>query len=213
MASSHDPFAIYTLLRLTNTSSGMAGLRDNAVEYRVMASSCCWASAAMSPNCSSFSAQRCLKSEGDQSHDAACVIAQALTYSPFRLFTMRAMRVSLPFQFAVHLMETLYCVRYAVGHFEMIAESAINCESRGCKLQTKGCQAQGASERKEILTLRAETKASLHERPVNVDFAHALKSGVGDDESKVVSTLLLGVDRHRCKKSVTKCRMHSGGKA
>ena len=96
---------------------------------------------------------------------------------------MLAMRVCLPRQFGVHLMETLDCIYYAIGHFEMVAESPINRESRGCKLQTNGVSSQqGAPEQKEILTLRAATKASLHELPVNFDFAHSLRSGVGDGE-------------------------------
>ena len=122
------------------------------------------------------------------------------------------MHVCLSRQFIVHLVETLDCIRYAIGHFEMVAESAINCESRGCKLQTNGGSMQrGAPEQKGILTLREETKASLHESLVNFDFAHSLKSGVVDVEWTVVSKLLLGMERHRCKRSVAKCRMHSEG--
>ena len=53
---------------------------------------------------------------------------QALTYGPFRHL---AIRVCLPRQFAVHLVETIDCVRYAVGHFEMVTESPINREFLG----------------------------------------------------------------------------------
>ena len=120
------------------------------------------------------------------------------------------MYVCLPRQFAVHLVETLDCIRYAIGHFEMVAESAIYRGSRGCKLQTNGVSSQReAPEQKKMLTLRAATKASLHEPPVNFDFAHSLKSGVGDGEWRVLSKLLSGLERYRCKKSVAKCRMHS----
>ena len=171
-----------------------------------MASSCRRASAAMSPRCSRFSAQRCLKSEGDQSRKR-CVTADALTYGPFRLLP-----ICLVCQFAVHLVETFNCIRYAIGHFEMVAKSAINREPRGCKLQTNGVSGQrGAPEQKEVLTARAAIRASVHEPPLKFDFTHSLKSGVKDGEWRVVSTLLSGVQRQRCKKSVAKCRMHTGG--
>ena len=134
--------------------------------------------------------------------------AQALTYSPFHLL---AMCIRLPRQFVVHLLATPDCVRYAVGHFEMVAESPVNRESRGCKLRTNGVSSPRGVLKKEILTLRAATKASLHEPPANFDFAHSLKSGVGDGEWRIVSTLLSGVERQRCKKSVAKCRTHGGG--
>ena len=112
--------------------------------------------------------------------NAAPVTAQGRTCGPFRLL---GMRVALPRQFAVHLVETLDCIRYAVGHFQTIAENAINRESRGCKLRTNGGSSQrGAPEPKETLTLSAATKASLHELVVDFDFAHSLKSGVGDCE-------------------------------
>ena len=115
------------------------------------------------------------------------------------------MRVCFPRQFAVHLLETLECIRYAIGHFETVTESVINRESRGCKLQTNGVSNQReAPEQKEILTLIAASKASLHEPPVNFNFAHSLKSSVGNGEWRVVS-LLSAVERHRCKKSVAKC--------
>ena len=139
MASFHDPFAIYTLLRFMNKSSGLAGLTDSAVEYRVMASSSCWASAAMSPRWSSFSAQRCLKSEGNQSRERCCVTAQALTHNPFCLLPMRG---DLPRQFTIHFVETLDPIRDAIGHFEMFAKSPINRGFRGCKLRTIGVSSQ-----------------------------------------------------------------------
>ena len=107
----------------------------------------------MSPKCSSFSAQRCLKSEGDQSRKRciACVIAQALTYGPFRLL---AVRVCLVRRFAVHLVEILDCFRYTINRFEMVAESPINRESRGCKLRTNGVSSQReVPEQKEVLTV------------------------------------------------------------
>ena len=161
---------------------------------------CCWASATMSPRCSRFSAQRCLKSEGDQSRKR-CVTVDALTYGPFRLLP-----VCFVCQFAVHLVETLDCVRYAIGHFEMVAKSAINRKPRGCKLQTNRVSSQrGAPEQRGILTLRAASKASLHEPRINFNFAHSLKSGVGHDEWRVVSTLLSWAERHLSKKSVVKC--------
>jgi hypothetical protein len=91
------------------------------------------------------------------------------------------MHVCLPRQLPVHLVETFDCIRYPIGHFKMVAESAINRESRGCKLQTDGVSSQrGAPEQKEILTSRAATRASLHEPPVSFDFAQCFKSGVGD---------------------------------
>ena len=172
-----------------------------------MASLCRWVSAAMSPRCSSFSAQRCLKSEGVHIN-GACVTAQALTYGPFRLL---AMRVCLPRQFVVHLVETLDCARYAVSHFEMVAESPINRESRGCKLQTNRVSGPRRVLKKDILALKASTKASFHEPPVNFNFVHSLKSGGGDCKWRVVSTMLSGVESHRCKKSAANCRMHRGG--
>ena len=135
--------------------------------------------------------------------------ANALTYDPFRLL---AMSICLPQQFVVHLVETLECIRYAIGRFEMVAEGAINCKFWDGKLQTNGMLSQRAApEQKEILTFRAATKAPLHEPPVRFIFAHSFKSGVGDGEWKDVSTLLSGVERYRCMKSVEKCRMHSGG--
>ena len=171
-----------------------------------MTSSYRWTFAAMSPRSSSFSVQRCLNSEGDQSHERY-LCAHALTYDPFRLLTIC---VCLPCQFIVHLLETLDCVRYAVGHFEIIAESPINCEPRGCKLQTNGVSSPRRVLTKEILTSRAATKASLHELPVNCDFAHSLKSGEGDGEWKFMSTLLSGLERHHFKKSMAKRLMCSG---
>jgi hypothetical protein len=39
------------------------------------------------------------------------------------------MRDCLPRQYAVHLVETINCIRYVIGHFEIVAESAINRES------------------------------------------------------------------------------------
>ena len=137
--------------------------------------------------------------------NAACVIAEALTYGPFRLL---AKGVCLARQFAVHLMETLDCIRYPIGHFEMVAESAVNREPRGCKLQTNGFSSPPSVLKQEILTLRAATKASPHEPPFIIDFAHSLKR---DGEWRVVSALLSGVERHRCKKSVAKRQMHGGG--
>ena len=41
----------------------------------------------------------------------------------------------LPCKFAVHLLETLKCVRNAVHHFEMVTDSPIDCEPRDRKLQ------------------------------------------------------------------------------
>ena len=141
--------------------------------------------------------------------NVACVTAQALTYNPFCLLPMRGY---LPRQFTIHFVETLDPIRGAIGHFEMFAKSPINRGSRGCKLQTIGVSSQrGAPEQEEILTVRAASKASLHEPPLSPDFAHSLKSGVGDCKWRVVSTLLSGVERHRSKKSMTKCRMHSRG--
>ena len=116
--------------------------------------------------------------------NAAPVTAQARTCGPFRLL---ATRVCLPHQFAVHLLETLDGIRYAVGHFQMIAESAINRESRSCKLQTNAVSSRrGAPELKETLTLRAATKASLHEPVVNFNFTHSLKSSVGEGGWRVI---------------------------
>ena len=131
--------------------------------------------------------------------NAAGVTAQALTYGPFCLL---AMRVCLPRQFTIHFVETLNSIRCAIGHFEMFAKSPINHGSRGYKLQTTGVSSQReAPEQEEILTVRAASKASLHEPPLNCDFAHSIKSGVGDCEWRGVLTLLSGVERHRRKKS------------
>ena len=100
----------------------------------------------MSPRCSNFSAQRPLNSVEINHINAAWVAAQALTDTPFRLL---AMRVCLPSQFTVHLVETLDCIRHAIGHFEMVAESPINRGSLGRKLQTKGVSSQrGAPEQR-----------------------------------------------------------------
>jgi hypothetical protein len=74
------------------------------------------------------------------------VTAQALTDGPFRLLAMRG---CLPQKFFVHLVEALDCIRYVVGHFETVAESAINREPRGCKLQTNG-----VSSPREVLKMR-----------------------------------------------------------
>ena len=102
---------------------------------------------------------------------------QALTYNPFHRL---AMHVCLARQFTVHLVETLDCVRYTIGDFETVAESVVNRESRGCKLQTNEVSSQRtALKQKKILTVTAATKASFHEPPVKFDFAHSLKSGVG----------------------------------
>ena len=60
------------------------------------------------------------------------------------------MRVRLPHQFTVHLVETLNCIRYAIGHFEMVAESVISRESRGGKLQANEVSGQrGGTRTKE----------------------------------------------------------------
>jgi hypothetical protein len=146
----------------------------------------------MSPRYSSFLVQRCLKSEGDHIN-AACVTVQVLTYGPFRLLSMR---VCLSRQFVVHFVETLDCIHDAIGHFEMVAESTINRESRRCKLQTHGMSSQReALEQKEILTLRAPTKASLHVPPVNCDFAHSFKSCVGGGESRASRSRTMALSR------------------
>ena len=57
----------------------------------------------------------------------------------------------LPRQPVVHLVETLDCVCYAVGHFEMVAESAINREFRSFQLQ-RSVKPAKAPEQKELLT-------------------------------------------------------------
>ena len=78
--------------------------------------------------------------------------------------------------------------------------------------RTMVCQYnEGHQKQKGILTFREATKASLHEPPLSFDFAHSLKSGVRDFKWTVASTLLSGVERNRSKKSVAKCRMHTGG--
>ena len=131
--------------------------------------------------------------------------AEGLTHGPFRLLAMGA---CLPHQFTVHLVETLDCPCYVIGHFKMVAESAVDREYRGCKLQTNGMSRPGRVLEKEILTLFVETKASFHEPPFNFDFTHSLKSG--DGAWRLVSTLASEVERHRCQKSVGKCQMHGG---
>ena len=93
----------------------------------------------------------------------------------------------------------------------MIAESAINRESRDRKLQSNGVSSpRGAPEQNEILTLAVTANAFSHELSANFKFTHSLKSGVGDDGWKVVLPLLSGVERHRCAKSVVKFRLHVG---
>ena len=86
-------------------------------------------------------------------------------------------------------METFDCIRYAIGHFEMVTESTIDRESRGCKLQTNAVSGPGVL-KKEILTFKEAAKASLHEPLVNFDLAHSLKIGAEDGEWRVVSALL-----------------------
>ena len=101
----------------------------------------------MPPRLFSFSAQRCRKSEGDQRpYKMPLVTAKALTYGPFRLFVIH---VCLLRQLAVHLAETVDCVCCPIGHFEMVAESAVNHESRDCKLQTNSISSvQGVFKRR-----------------------------------------------------------------
>ena len=77
--------------------------------------------------------------------NTTCITAEVLTYGPFRLLVMG---VYLPRQFPVHLVETLDCICNAIGHFEMVAESAVNRESWGCKLQTKGVSTQRGNQNK-----------------------------------------------------------------
>jgi hypothetical protein len=93
----------------------------------------------------------------------------------------------------------------------MIAESLINRKSRGRKLPTdRVSRPRGVPEGKKTLTLTEATKVSFHEPPLNFDFTHSLKSGMGD-EGRAVSPLFSGVERHRCKISGARCRMHNGG--
>ena len=92
----------------------------------------------------------------------------------------------------------------------MVAKSLVNRESRSRELQTdRESNRWWIPEPKEKLTLREAIKASFHDEAVNSNFAHSLRSGVGDgDWSPVLSPLPLGVDRHRRKKSVAKYRAH-----
>ena len=74
------------------------------------------------------------------------------------------MRVRLPHQFTVHLVETLNCIRYAIGHFEMVAESIINRESRGGKLQANEVSGQrGGTRTKEDTHIESGYRC-LHRR-------------------------------------------------
>ena len=109
-------------------------------------------------------------------------------------------------------METLGRNDYLVEHFQVVAESPINRESRRHKLESDGVLSPRAvPDEKEILTLTVATKASFHELPANFNFAHPLRSGVGDGEWRVVSSLLSGAVRHCWAKSAMKLRMYGRG--
>ena len=99
-------------------------------------------------------------------------------------------------------METLGGNHDLVEQLEVIAESPINCESRRRKLESnRVSSSRRALKRNKILTLTLATKASFHELPINLNFIHSLKSGVGNGEWGDVILLLSGVERHRCAKS------------
>ena len=131
-ASSHNPFAAYALLRLMETW-GIGRSSDRAVEYWVMASSYCCVSAAASPRCSGFCAQRCLKAKIDLSKCCLQWHARLLTYNPFRFPTGRD---RFPRQFIHHLEQTLAGIQYTVDCFETFTDGTIDCNSRGRKVQS-----------------------------------------------------------------------------
>ena len=139
--------------------------------------------------------------EGINHIHAGCVTAQALTYGPFRPL---AVRVCLPHQFAVHSPETLDCIRYVIGNFEIIAESTINRESRGCKLQTNGVSSPRRCSKRRY---------SHCERQARHLSTNRLSILISPTPSRAVWGMLNGGMcqhrfrgwRHRCKKSVAKC--------
>ena len=99
-----------------------------------MASSYRWASIAVSPSCSSFLNERCLKSDRKcYVSDDAYQDARSLTKSPFRVLTVQ---VHLSSQFSRHLMKTLDRIRYAVYGFEAFAYDPVDRDPGKCELQT-----------------------------------------------------------------------------
>jgi len=99
-------------------------------------------------------------------------------------------------------METLSRNNYLAECLEVITEGPINRESRHSKLEGNDMSnTRRVTDQKEILTPAVAAKASFHELPVNFNFTHSLKSGVGDGEQGLVSPLVSGVERHRCARS------------
>ena len=96
------------------------------------------------------------------------------------------MHVHLSSQFSRHLVETLDRIRYAVHRFEAFTYDLVDRDPRRFELQTNRVSIpRRVRERKEVLTLTAESKASLHKSRVNFTFAHSLRSGVGVGETRV----------------------------
>ena len=83
-----------------------------------------------------------------------------LTTSPFRVITLL---VHLSSQFTRHLVETLDSIRYAVYRFETFTYDPVDRDPRKCELQANSVSIpRRVRKQKEILTLTAESKASLH---------------------------------------------------
>jgi hypothetical protein len=94
--------------------------------------------------------------------------------------------VNLPSQFAHHFEETFDCIRYTLDCIQTFTYNPINCDSGWCELQiTRVSIPRRVREQKEILTLTADRKASLHKLRVNFAFAHSLRSGSGVGELRV----------------------------
>jgi hypothetical protein len=95
-------------------------------------------------------------------------------------------QVHLSSKFTRHLVETLDRIRYAVHRFETFTYDPVDRSPGKCELQTNSVSiSRREREKREILTPRAESKASLHKSRVNFAFAHSLTSGVGVDELRV----------------------------
>ena len=83
-------------------------------------------------------------------------------------------------------METLDRIRYAVRRFEAFTYDLVDRDPGKCELQTNNVSIpRRVREQKKILTLTAESKASVHKSRVNFDFTHSIKSGVEGGELRV----------------------------
>jgi hypothetical protein len=96
------------------------------------------------------------------------------------------MQVHLSSKFTHHLVETFDRIRYVVYRFKTFTYDPVDRGLGKCELQTNSVSiTRRERERKEILTPRAESKASFHKSRVNFAFAHSLTSGVGVGELRV----------------------------